>query len=280
MPDFQHYSTRYRFAASGLEGRPGEIPHIAIRDQDSLPSLEYSNFIGINFLSQDLPTSTLGIAWTTDSGVILRWWGKADDARLKEEFKRNPQLAQGIIALLMKGREDRQSIFHKRETPPITKTIALAHAHVPQELQGPAQRVEGWQEFIKAHQRILLYHPTTVTGDEHLVLGITSGCLLFNRSVEFEVAYGAFDPQGQAPTITESEIYWELWDKNIVVVVPHQSADEKLAKHYGYLEPWRSYLDGKKVEREHWDEVWRRNFQEERQKAVAAQENLTNSLLT
>ncbi len=284
MRELLTWGSRFRFSeVSG--GKIGEMPRIEIfsENKEEIPPLSRANLIYIDIWNdEDLAKSRLVISWVvSNSGVVVRLISRADNPRLKKQYQADPVIADRILAILAlpKDRDKKHEQYRRIETD-----IVLPKEKIPEWLCPLVTQVETWKVFFEqpAMKRLRSYHLCSVSGEGYYKAFITDHDLRLGKApltdeeimVALDEGYGYdpetrgfdFHPVTNPPTIAEECVYWELTEPKILVILPHESSSEQVAKYYGYSEIFQKYLTIEKESQDRFKLAHQANQKEDEEK--------------
>lgn len=286
MRNLTTHDTRFRFREP-LGGRLGETPYIEIRDGEDIPGFDKACLIYVDLWNARQPVrSRVVVVWkVSGSEVVLKLYCNADDSRLKKQFQADLTLTDKILKILFLPDQKLKSTQEYRRIETNT-SIPKDEAH--ELFRGLVSQVETWQAFFKqpAMNKLQGHHYVYVSQEGYYLAYISRGCLrlgLKPAAEDLEVkgflesypVYSEgfdFDPQMEPPTVVDNGIYWELPEPKILVILPHDSSNERVAAYYGYLESFRKYEADKKEFAVRMNTASKANeafVEEERQRQVA-----------
>ncbi|MDO8590814.1 MAG: hypothetical protein Q7R65_02435 [bacterium] len=275
MRNLTTYDTRFRFCDI-LGGQLGEMPSIEIRDKEEIPPLNKSYVIYVDIRHDELAKSRFAIVWAvSDSGVTLKLYCPSDDSRLKKQYQANPSVAETILNLLLLP-EERGKVSEQYRR--IQTQTTISKEEIPELLRPFVTQVEMWQTFFQkpAMKQLRGHHYVSVSGEGYYMAYISASSLRLGcGGPSFEEVFdGAwpgpwgfdFDPKTEPPTTVDDAIYWKLAEPKILVILPHDSSNERVATYYSYLELFQKYVVAKKEQEGRMDAARRANELEDEEK--------------
>ena len=250
-----HYSWR----GGEKHGAAGEIPYLKLDEEDPLPPLDLVSRIIVKWADRErLVEADLRLIWNTDTDVYLLLEAKANDARLKEEYKRCPEQGKKIVDAIT---EASRRFDPSRGKVSLELGGTLPSEKVPTALQPIVGRVVGWQAFLKEKEGLFFQrYCTQVSSDGYYVVPIAGHALVGPWNTEKEnleddwksYAYPSqvFDPAGQIPIVQDEAIFWRLEEQKLMIVLFHEGATDEIAAHYGYADNLALFKARKAEERE------------------------------
>jgi len=105
------------------------------------------------------------------------------------------------------------------------------------------------------------------------------GLNILDEEPEWSIPLFEFDPQKQPPLVDEEAAWWELPDEKVIVVLFHESADEKVAEYYGYQDTLKQFQRRHKEQETQRSESASRQIEEEIVEGKKRQDALLGQLL-
>ncbi|MFA6536503.1 MAG: hypothetical protein WCT25_03715 [Candidatus Paceibacterota bacterium] len=250
-------STRdYRFGfIEPIGGVLGEIPFILVHRSEEMPPIDKVFVLYVNCYSRhSLVQSDLVLVWLMEeTGIVIKSYCRADDPRLRAQYKNCSEFAEKVMAMLLLSEErGRPSEIYRR-----TEIGAkLKKDELPGYLRPIIVRVEGWKVFFGRPEvrQIRGGYYARISEDGYYVAPIGRAWLRLGERVlkdglPFDEEYTIlddelgfhFDPNDQSPIVVSDAIYWQLEGSRVLVVLPHASANEKVATYYGYLKQFNEF---------------------------------------
>ncbi len=265
------HNTRFRFKES-LGGMLGEIPYIEIRDCEDIPSLNKANLIYIDIWNRDERVrSRIVIIWVVSgTEVTLKLHCYADDHRLKKQYREDNLLAEKIIGILcLPDQNLKQASEYRR----IENRTTISKWEIAEPFQSFVGQVELWKVFFQQPDigQLRGHHYVHVNTEGYYLAYISAGSLRFGQcpSIEvgeanFDKSYSEatglyFDPKTRPPVLVNNGIYWELPEFKILVILPHDASNERVAEYYNYSEAFQKYEQSKREYLERMDVVCKAN---------------------
>ena len=287
MRDFT-INTRFRFR-DPLGGQLGEIPYIEIRDGKDIPPLNKAYRIHVDSWRCDRPErSGIVASWAIlGTEVMLKLYCKADDPRLKIQYQADNSLAAKIIDILfLPEQPDKQSKQYRR----IETETTIPKEEIPEMLRPFVTQVEKWKTFFQqpTMKELRGRHYVSVSGEGYYMAYIVGSCLRLGYIPTLEhmlngmprVSGFDFDPKTEPPTVFDEGIYWELPEQKILVILPHDSSNERVAAYYGYLEQFQRHMEAKKAFERQWEAAHQANKAEDEEKRRMQAEAERQALLS
>ena len=274
------FSYNYYWSQTGSHGKPGEIPKLLIRKDDAVPPLDALHSVKVCSIYDKIEESDLFLFWKVEgSGVGLRLYCKANDERLRAEYKAHPDISDKIIDLLIKTEEQ-----HPREYPTI-----ILNQELPQEL--PKDRlspellegvelIEGWQEFCAEYRTHLSRYGGRVDDEGYYLAGIMGSAIVLPGEEWTYCEKGfQFDPKENPPAIFESEAVWTMPDIKVKVVLTYEFTGDDVASYYGFLKEIQTFREKKAAEKKEDDDRFKEYLQKSRDEEAKKRQELHEALL-
>jgi len=238
---------RYRFCDHD-KGRAGEIPYILLEGLDELLPISKASAIKVYFLSDKKEDTDLLICWRVgDEGILVEERCVAGDKRFKEQLKGDAEFAEKFIDFLLKCPEK------KDDRKPLELNGKLSKDEVSEKLRDMIEQIEVWKDALnfqssKVQNILNLRYGPKVTEDGFYVFVVDRNAF----SVSFHP--DDFSPEydfmlldfKESPEVDENSASWKRLITKILVVLPHDSANEKIANHYDYRAVYREFIKRKK----------------------------------
>ncbi|MCX6718965.1 MAG: hypothetical protein NTZ38_01135 [Candidatus Taylorbacteria bacterium] len=278
------WDTRYRWH-DPQGGKLGQMPWIEIERGEPIPPLQRARTLYVDsWYRNQINESILAIYWAvSDTEILLRFYGRPDDPRLKAQYEDCPAFKEKVIELLtmpeQQGKPDSQYRNHCTET-------TVSKDEIPEMLKPFVTSVETWKTFFQqpAISQLRGHHYTRVNLEGYLIAPIMAYCLRLGRPQNpdwGDTGEGFdFDPKTNPPTVADDGVYWELPEPKIFVTLPHEVSNARVAKYYGYLEKWQEFMREKKAFEKRMTIAHNRNIKEDEARLIQQKTALQQALLS
>lgn len=267
------YTTRYVWQHGGcLHSDATSVPSVRIEDETIPPLAKASAIICHSRCRDEMARSELWITWSIiGTKVGLQLLCRADDERLKEQYRATPNLAERVVDFLAAEACRAQS----GSAPRIETEAELSDEEIPTTLQPFVFQAKVWEKFVREHQHALHSCSADVGSEGFLLLHINRGSLLIDEKTQQsdegdsfpEISqYFLFNPVSRPPVVTEELVYWEFVGEKVLVVLAHERSDERYARHFNYAEAFQRWVEKKKAFELRIDKAREQNVAEDAQK--------------
>lgn len=284
---------RYYFS-DNWQGNAGETPHIfsGEYDKDQLPPLDQLDSVAISFFRKDRPEeSDLWLNWVTQDNILFQAIRKANDDSLKSQYSSLKEIAEKIINLIGECISDSDRGKGKN----FEVKGKLEESDELSELWATIRKIRRWKEFIEpleeAAQHLSWHFCSTINDKGYYILPvhgmIVERAIFSEEEIGWEDWFDIFLPSTYVYyfrfcpdfKIGEESVEWVLHGLELVIVLPHDDSNEKIAKKLGYLDVFNEYKARKKREEEErrirGDEWIKRKEEEEEEKKQQLRETLS-----
>lgn len=282
--------------SKGHYGECGEIPIIQLDSKDELLPVNKLRFICVTSLSDDIVNSTILLQWIiqkeeSEINAVIKTTLQISDQRLKKQLKKNPDMTEKLIDLLV-------NCLKKKESGKYLQISGkLLESELPEKIKPIVRQIWIWEDFIKQVSDVTHVRYGTQISERYFKVVMSRLAFKIPRNEEdvlesesmIASEFGAifdFDPKKWPLSVGDECAWWEFPKKKIVIILPHDSADPEFADYYNYREMYEQFLSDKEKKRveekensKRFAEWWEKDKEKEEEEKDKKKKELYDTLL-